>query len=94
MEGHLENRTSSPRSAEATVGRTETAMRVHIVVDLTDAERKALAAHYGRSGLATRKMFRNWAGSLIDSAMGDLEDEFEIEQKSRREDSHPAGVRT
>jgi len=26
MEGHLENRTSSPRSAEATVGRTETAM--------------------------------------------------------------------
>lgn len=56
-------------------------MKVRITITLDDEVRKALAAHYGQAGLATRATITAWAEGCIEATLQDITHDYEVEQE-------------
>lgn len=56
-------------------------MKTRFLIELSDDERRALAAHYGKPGLATRDTVRGWVESLISATMDEIQSEYDEESK-------------
>ena len=56
-------------------------------IELDDNERRALNAHYGSKGLATRKTVQSWVKALTHAAMQDVVVDYARERQAT-EDRH------
>lgn len=53
-------------------------MVITIKMDVSDEERAALRARVGHKGLATKAETENWAAGVIDTALGDIAEEYRL----------------
>lgn len=60
-------------------------MRVRMTFDFDDDFRRALAAWYGKPGLATRKDFRAWINGMVDATADDVAVEYTQKAEEREE---------
>lgn len=66
-------------------------MKVRMVFDFTDEQRRAIAAHYGQRGPATRADIRAWIDGQVQACLDDVLSDAET---ARDAESAQTGVDT
>jgi hypothetical protein len=59
-------------------------MRVRLnAIEITDGARRALNAHFGKPGLATRDDVRSWADAIVNADLETICDDYERAEKQK-----------